>query len=75
MDKQIREWASLLGFTIAKHPFAFISIPLCFFSLFVFPFISALQQLFDDSSAIGSTHLFLPDDSANQAARIRYEAF
>ncbi|VDK17434.1 unnamed protein product [Anisakis simplex] len=53
------------------HPVTFLLIPVCFFSLFLFPFISALQQLFNESSAIGSTNLYSPDHSPNYAAKQR----
>uniref|UniRef100_A0A8R1Y0P5 SSD domain-containing protein n=1 Tax=Onchocerca volvulus TaxID=6282 RepID=A0A8R1Y0P5_ONCVO len=66
MESYIREAGALLGTLIARHPYRFAILPVCSFCLFFIPFLDSFSQLFREPSAIGSSKLFVPRNSASE---------
>uniref|UniRef100_A0A0R3RGD4 SSD domain-containing protein n=1 Tax=Elaeophora elaphi TaxID=1147741 RepID=A0A0R3RGD4_9BILA len=66
MESYIREIGAFLGASIARHPSRFAALPVCSFCFFFIPFLDSFSQLFREPSAIGSSKLFVPRNSASE---------
>ncbi|VDN06106.1 unnamed protein product [Thelazia callipaeda] len=73
MENYIREFGEFWGCNIARYPYKFVILPTCSFCIFFIPFLNSFRQLFQESSAIGSSELFMPRNSATEQDRIRIE--
>lgn len=72
MESYIREVGAFLGASIARHPSRFAVLPVCSFCFFFIPFLDSFGQLFREPSAIGSSKLFVPRNSASERNKHTY---
>ncbi|VDN81412.1 unnamed protein product [Brugia pahangi] len=73
MENYIREVGAFLGDSIAQRPLHFAIIPICSFCIFFIPFLDSFSQLFREPSAIGSSKLFVPQNSASERNKHKIE--
>uniref|UniRef100_A0A5S6P809 SSD domain-containing protein n=1 Tax=Brugia malayi TaxID=6279 RepID=A0A5S6P809_BRUMA len=73
MESYIREVGAFLGDSIAQRPLHFAILPICSFCIFFIPFLDSFSQLFREPSAIGSSKLFVPQNSASERNKHKIE--